>query len=168
MNRLAGPILGAMAILLSACVGFTPLYAEPGVVAGLERISVQVPNNRAGFALRERLEDAFGRDGTAEPIYRLTTRLSEQRSPLGRRADDTATRYELTLTVAYTLTEIRTNRRVHEDVITVSTTYAASVQPYAGVVAGEDGSERAAAQVADRIRSDLAQVFADQAGAVGG
>ena len=168
MNRLTGLILGAMAILLSACAGFTPLYAEPGVVAGRERITVEVPNNRTGFLLREQLEDAFGRDPGQESTYRLTTRLAEQRVPLGRRADDTATRYELTLTVSYVLTEIRTNRLVHQDVITVSTTYAAAAQPYAGVVAGQDGSERAVAQASDMIRTDLARLFAEQAGAAAG
>ena len=167
MNRLTGPILGMMAVLLSACAGFTPLYAEPGVSSSLARIAVETPDNRSGYLLRERLEDAFGRNGTAEPVYRLTTRLSESRNPLGRRADDTATRYELTLTVAYTLTEIRTRRVVRQNVVSVSTTYAASVQPYAGVVAAQDGSERAVAQAADLIRSDLARALAEGAGASG-
>jgi len=161
MSRLTGPILAVFAVMLTACAGFTPLYAEPGVVEGLQRITIQTPDSRTGYLLRERLEDAFGRDASAVPVYRLTTRLAERRDALGRRADDTATRYELALTVAYELTRIQDNRVIHSDILTVTTTYAASSQPYAGVVAQQDGSERAAAQAAERIRSDLAQVLAE-------
>lgn len=159
MSRLTGLILAGFAVVLTGCAGFTPMYAEPGVVAGLQRITVQTPDTRTGYLLRERLEDAFGRDGSQAPAYRLTTRISERRDPLGRRADDTATRYELTLTVAYELTQLQGNQRVHSNILTVSTTYAASTQPYAGVVAQQDGSERAAAQAADQIRSELARVL---------
>ena len=163
MSRLTGPILALVALMVSACAGFTPMYAEPGVVAGLERIAVQAPDTRAGYLLRERLEDAFGRDASAEPVYRLRTQLRERRNPLGRRADDTATRYEQNLTLSYVLTDARTQAQVHADTLTVTTTYAASTQPYAGVVAQQDGAERAAAQAADLIRSDLARVLAERA-----
>lgn len=161
MSRLTGPILAVFALALAGCAGFTPLYAEPGVVAGLSRITVQTPDSRTGYLLRERLDDAFGRNVSQAPVYRLTTRIAERRDALGRRADDTATRYELTLTVAYELTQLQGNHRVHADTLTVTTTYAASTQPYAGVIAEQDGSERAAAQAADQIRSDLARILAE-------
>lgn len=159
MSRLTGLILAGLAMVLTGCAGFTPLYAEPGVVDGLQRIAVQAPDTRTGYLLRERLEDAFGRDASQPPAYRLETRITERRNPLGRRADDTATRYELTLTVAYELTQLQGNQRIHSDILTVTITYAASTQPYAGVVAQQDGSERAAAQAADMIRLDLARVL---------
>lgn len=170
MSRLTGPILAMFALALAACTGFTPMYAEPGVVDGLQRIAVQTPDTRTGYLLRERLEDAFGRNLSAEPAYVLTTLVRESRAPLGRRADDTATRYELALTVSYVLRDARSQAQVHAGILTVTTTYAASSQPYAGVVAVQDGSERAAAQAADRIRSEIAQVLADPArgGAAGG
>ena len=150
----------AAALGLSGC-GFTPLYAEPGVVDALAGISVQAPDTRTGYILRERLEDAFGRNGGGTPAYRLATRVRERRSALGARADDTATRYELVLTVSYTLSDAR-GGRIHADTVSVTTTYASSVQPYAGVVAQQDGEERAAAQAADLIRADLARFFAER------
>ncbi|WP_029086290.1 LPS assembly lipoprotein LptE [Brevundimonas aveniformis] len=164
MSRLTGSILAALSVLMTACAGFTPLYAEPGVTAGLQQIEVRAPDTRTGFVLRGHLEDALGYRREDASTYRLTTQVRERRTPLGSRADDTATRYELTLTVAYALTEIRGNRRLHEDLVTVSTTYAAAAQPYAGVVAAEDGSDRAAAQAASLIREDLARWFAEPAG----
>jgi len=170
MSRMSGLILATVAVMLTSCAGFVPLYAEPGVVGRLERIAVQVPDSRTGYLLRERLDDAFGRDLGVPPAYRLVTRVRESRAALGRRADDTATRYELALTVSYDLRDAQTNARLYNNIVTVTTTYAASAQPYAGVVATQDATERAAAQAADEIRSDLAQVFADRgrAGAPGG
>ncbi|WP_296818668.1 LPS assembly lipoprotein LptE [Brevundimonas sp.] len=150
----------AAALGLSAC-GFTPLYAEPGVVDALAGISVQAPDTRTGYLLREQLEDSFGRDLGETPAYRLTARVRERRNPLGSRADDTATRYELTLTVAYDLFDARGGRLL-TDTLSVTTTYASSVQPYAGVVAQQDGEERAAAQAADLIRARLARFFAER------
>lgn len=151
----------AAALGLSAC-GFTPLYAEPGVVDALAGISVQAPDTRTGYILRERLEDAFGHNaGGTTPAYRLATRVRERRERLGARADDTATRYELVLTVSYTLYEGQ-SRRLLARSRSVTTTYAVAVQPYAGVMAAQDAEERAAAQAADLIRADLARFFAER------
>jgi LPS-assembly lipoprotein len=162
-SRLTAAIAVGLALMVSACAGFTPLYAEPGVTPALRSIEVRTPDSRPGYILRESLEDAFGRDLGRAPAYRLDAEISERRAPLGRRADDTATRYELVLTVAYVVTALPSGERVHADTINVTTTYAASDQPYAGVVANQDGVERAAAQAADLIRGDLGRVFADRA-----
>ncbi|MEG1028754.1 MAG: LPS assembly lipoprotein LptE, partial [Brevundimonas sp.] len=102
MRRALALIAVAGAALLSGC-GFTPMYGEMGVGAGLSRIAVTTPDNRLGYRLREQLEDAFGRDGSAQPLYRLTTEVSQERRPLGRRIDDTASRYELTVKADWTL-----------------------------------------------------------------
>jgi LPS-assembly lipoprotein len=50
---------------LSACAGFTPVYARPAAAAGLSRIAVTAPETRTGFLLRQDLEDALARDRTA-------------------------------------------------------------------------------------------------------
>ncbi len=110
MRRLA--LLGVLAgaSLLSAC-GFTPMYGETGVSGGLSRIAVTTPDDRLGYRLREQLEDAFGRDGAQAPLYRLTTEVEQSRRPLGRRIDDTASRYELTVKAAGALTPAAAARR---------------------------------------------------------
>lgn len=161
-RALIGLFCALLAVPAAGC-GFTPLYAEPGVTAALSGISVQTPDTRTGYLLRERLEDAFGVQTGAPAAYRLSTQVTERRTPLGRRADDTATRYELLLWVSYTLTDARTGAQVRASNVSVTTTYAASGQPYAGVVAQQDGEERAAGQAADLIRADLARFFAEQA-----
>lgn len=168
MRARGGLTLSALALagaLVAGC-GFTPLYAEPGVSPALAAIAVDTPETRTGFLLRERLEDAFGRSPGAPSAYRLTTRVTERRYPLGRRSDDTATRYELVLTVSYELADAA-GQRLRRNTVRATTTYAASEQPYAGVVAQQDGEERAAAQAADQIRAELARWFADTARAAG-
>lgn len=159
MRRLAllGVVAGAS--LLSAC-GFTPVYGETGVSGRLSRIAVTTPDDRLGYRLREQLEDAFGRDGGGQaPLYRLTTEVEQSRRPLGRRIDDTASRYELTVKAAWALTPT-TGGETIKGVQTTTVTYAAADQPYAAIAAQQDGEDRAAADLARLIRLDMMRVLA--------
>lgn len=147
-------------LALSAC-GFTPMYAEPGVGSPLRRIAVTAQDDRLGYRLREQLEDALASDRSAAPLYRLTTRVEQDRRPLGRRIDDTATRYELTVKATWTLTPVAGGAPA-TGVETVTTTYAADDQPYAAIAAQQDGEERAAAELARLIRLDLMQALSNR------
>ncbi|MBU2396001.1 MAG: hypothetical protein KKB87_00990, partial [Alphaproteobacteria bacterium] len=147
-------VLAAVALVgLTGC-GFTPLYGETGVGASLSRIAVTTQDDRLGYRVREQLEDALGRDGAQAPLWRLETALEQSRRPLGRRIDDTATRYELTVRGAWTLTPVSGGAPV-TGVETVTTTYAAADQPFAAIAAQQDGEDRAAAILARRIRLNL-------------
>lgn len=152
-------VLGA-SLAVSAC-GFTPIYAEPGVGSSLRRIAVSTQDDRLGYRLREQLEDALAWDRSATPLYRLTTQVEQNRRSLGRRIDDTATRYELTVKAAWTLTPAAGGTPV-TGVETVTTTYAAADQPYAAIAAQQDGEERAASELARLIRLDLMQALSNQ------
>jgi LPS-assembly lipoprotein len=138
---------------LAGC-GFTPLYGDLGAGSSLSRIAVTTQDDRLGYRVREQLEDALGRDGSQPPLWRLETTIDQSRRPLGRRIDDTATRYELTVRGAWTLTPASGGDPV-AGVETVTTTYAAADQPYAAIAAQQDGEERAAAELARLIRLDL-------------
>lgn len=156
-------ILSALAVVgtaagLSAC-GFTPLYADPAVGSPLRRIAVIGQDDRLGYRLREQLEDALAWDRSTTPLYRLETRVQQSRRPLGRRIDDTATRYELTVKADWTLTPATGGAPVSGSE-TVTTTYAAADQPYAAIAAQQDGEERAAAELARLIRLDVMQALA--------
>ena len=145
--------LAVAALLLAGC-GFTPLYGDAGGSPALTRISVTTQDDRLGYRLREQLEDALGRDRAAAPLYRLETTAQQNRRPLGRRIDDTATRYELTVRGAWTLTPVSGGAPL-TGTETVTTTYAAADQPYAAIAAQQDGEDRAAAELARLIRVDL-------------
>ncbi|SFS33880.1 LPS assembly lipoprotein LptE [Brevundimonas viscosa] len=151
MRRL---VLAAVSLAGLAGCGFTPLYGDAGVGGSLSRIAVTTQDDRLGYRVREQLEDALGRDGSQAPLWRLETVIDQQRRPLGRRIDDTAARYELTVRGAWTLTPLTGGEPV-SGVETVTTTYAAADQPYAAIAAQQDGEERAAAELARLIRLDL-------------
>ncbi len=151
MRRL---VLASVSLMGLAGCGFTPLYGEAGAGAALSRIAVTTQDDRLGYRVREQLEDALGRDGGQAPLWRLETVIEQSRRPLGRRIDDTAARYELTVRGAWTLTPLAGGEPV-SGVETVTTTYAAADQPYAAIAAQQDGEERAAAELARLIRLDL-------------
>lgn len=151
MRRL---VLAAVSLAGLAGCGFTPLYGDARVGGSLSRIAVTTQDDRLGYRVREQLEDALGRDGSQAPLWRLETVIDQQRRPLGRRIDDTAARYELTVRGAWTLTPLTGGEPV-SGVETVTTTYAAADQPYAAIAAQQDGEERAAAELARLIRLDL-------------
>ena len=164
MRRALALIAVAGALAASGC-GFTPMYGETGssggIGAGLSRIAVSTPDNRLGFRLREQLEDAFGRDAAAPPLYRLTTEVVQKRRSLGRRIDDTASRYELTVKADWTLSPTSGGAPVKGSQ-TTTTTYAAADQPYAAIAAQQDGEDRAAADLARLIRLDMMRALAGQ------
>lgn len=146
-------LLTLAALTLSGC-GFTPLYGVQGVAPALSAIEVVAPQGRAGFLLREKLDDALGRNGAA-PVYRLTMNLVENRYPRGVRVDNVANRYELVLVVDYTLTAVG-GGPVKTGRIQAAVTYDSADQPYASLAAEQDGQERAAGEAARQIQLDLA------------
>jgi len=145
---------------LSGC-GFTPLYGQTGAGSSLSRIAVTTQDDRLGYQVREQLEDALGRDGAQAALWRLETALEQSRRPLGRRIDDTATRHELTVRGTWTLTPSSGGPAV-SGIETVTTTYASADQPYAAIAAQQDSEERAAAELARKIRLRLMRILSDQ------
>ena len=158
MRRLAASLVAVVG--LSGC-GFTPLYGDSAAGGSLSRISVTTQDDRLGYRVREQLEDALGRDGASAPLWHLATTLEQSRRPLGRRIDDTATRYELTVRGRWTLTPAAGGPPL-SGTETVTTTYAAADQPVAAIAAQQDGEERAAAELARLIRLDLMRALSSQ------
>lgn len=159
--RRALPVIALMGAGLTAGCGFTPVYGEQGLGSNLSRIAVTTQDDRLGYRLREQLEDALGWNGTAAPAWRLQTAVRQERRPLGRRIDDTASRYELTVIADWTLTPVGGGEPV-TGTQTATVTYASADQPYAAIAAQQDGEERAAADLSRLIRQDLMRVLATQ------
>jgi LPS-assembly lipoprotein len=157
--RAAVALALASSVLVAGC-GFTPMYAETAQGSSLRRIAVEAQDDRLGYRLREQLEDALARDPSAAPLYRLETAVQQSRRPLGRRIDDTATRYELTVRAAWTLQPVAPGTPL-TGVQSVTTTYAAADQPYAAIAVQQDGEDRAAAELARLIRLDLMLALAE-------
>ena len=151
---------------LSAC-GFTPLYAQPGVVSNLASIDVVAPQGRTGYLLREELDDAFARNRAGAAAYRMNLAISEQRFPRGIRTDNVATRYEYVLIADYILARLPSGEVAKKGKVRVELTYDSADQPYASITAQQDAQERAAEEAARRIQLELAAWLADGAPAPG-
>jgi LPS-assembly lipoprotein len=158
-TMVAAGVLIAAASVLSAC-GFRPLYAQSGVVQSLAAVDVVAPEGRAGFLIREHLEDALARDRGVTPAYRMNLILSETRYPRGVRVDNVATRYEYVLTAAYVLRSTPSGVVAKRGQVRVELTYDSADQPYAAIAAQQDAQDRAAQEAARRIQLELASWLA--------
>jgi LPS-assembly lipoprotein len=155
MTRLLTLALATSALALSGCAGFQPLYGE-GVAKNLAAIQVAAPQGRAGYLIRQHLDDAFAKDHSATPAYAMDLSLGEARYPRGVRIDNVATRYEYVLTAAYTLKSLPSNAVAKQGQVRVELTYDSADQPHASIAAQQDAQDRAAAEAARRIELELA------------
>ncbi|MBX7249218.1 MAG: hypothetical protein K1X35_09285 [Caulobacteraceae bacterium] len=153
--------LGLAATGLGGCAGFAPVYARPAA-AGMTHIAVDTPDTRTGFLLRQSLEDVLAWDQSTPASYRLTVSLDEHRQTRGIDENRVATRYEMTLAATYVLRDAQTGRMLLRGNRPVHVSYETTDQPYAGIVAQQDGQVRAAAQAAEQIKTDLLAYFAEQ------
>ena len=150
----------ALLLPLAAC-GFTPLYAQNGVGLSLQSVAVETPDHsRAGYFLRQQLDDELGRDREAAPLYRLSLTVSENRFPLGVRINNVASRYEVDLTVTWRLLDKASGKQLTAGVTPMRVSYASADPPYAGVAAEQDGVERACREAAVRMRQEVARWLA--------
>lgn len=160
------PALALLALIAAAqplggC-GFTPLYATPKTSQGLSAIEVVAPDGRVAYLLREDLDDALARNKDAPPIWRLNLTVVQSRDPRGLNVNDVAQRYDLGLTVAYTLTLIATGEVAHSGQVSTQVSYDAYDAPYAGIAARQDTQNRAASDAARKIQLDLATWMASR------
>lgn len=163
MRRALLPLLVAAAAGLSACAGFTPLYAERGVTSNLAAIEVVAPEGRTGYLIRQHLDDAFAHRPGVAPAYTMQLALGEARFPRGVRIDNVATRYEYVLTADYVLTAQPSGAVAKRGRVRVELTYDSADQPYASIAAQQDAQDRAAEEAARRIELELAVWLANGA-----
>ena len=154
-------VLGVLP-LLAGC-GFTPLYGTPGVTSGLANIEVITPEGRTGHLLSEDLQDDLAIRRGEPAAYRLALAVDETRYARGLSNANVATWYELSLRVSYSLIDKSSGKTLTAGVMPINVSYNAVDDPYAGIVAQQDGQKRAASVAADRIRLELAVWFAKQA-----
>jgi LPS-assembly lipoprotein len=158
---LAVGLLLAASTGLAGC-GFTPLYAQRGVVSNLTAVDVSVPEGRTGYLMREHLDDAFGRNRDAAATYRINLTISENRYPRGVRIDNVATRYEYVLVAYYVLNALPSGAVAKKGQVRVELTYDSADQPYSAISAQQDAQDRAAQEAARRIQLELASWLATQ------
>jgi LPS-assembly lipoprotein len=153
-------IVAGAAAMLAACAlggcGFTPLYATPGLSTNLSSIDVRAPDGRVAYLIRESLDDDLAKDKGDAPLWRLDFQVAQSRSPRGLTISDYAQRYQVGLTVTYTLTNISSGQVVHAGRVVSEVSYDAANAPYAGIAARQDSQQRAASDAARKMEIELA------------
>ena len=179
MRKLRPFAIITFALILAGC-GFHPLYAVPSAARGnmqqtLGAIYVEPVPDRLGYELRNTLIDLLdGRAEAAGSAYRLRLTLGEKSDAIGVQsqtvgASSTAitqtaiTRYNDTLTVSYELVDAKTNAIIAHGTEAGLSSYNVLSSPYATLAGRQDADRRAADDIADRIRIDLAVFFAQGA-----
>jgi LPS-assembly lipoprotein len=148
------------ALALAAC-GFHPLYGNGGSAVGptLSTIYVEPISDRVGYELRNDLFDLLNFSGSPETSqYRLKLSLQEREDAVVLQANTSITRYNYTLTAHYELTPKGTTDVAKSGDLTAFAAYNVAAAPflYATVTAQRDAHNRAANDIAERLRTQLA------------
>lgn len=166
----------ALGVLLAGC-GFRPLYGTPDMPKGamqatLRSIYVEPIPEKLGYQMRTRLIDLLdGKGEAAGARYHLRIVVTTKAEAIGVQSQTTTsgvtqtaiTRYNDTLKAEYELVDPATDKVVTKGVETGLTAYNVLSSPYATLAVQQDADRRAAEDIADRIRIDLAVWFAEQA-----
>ncbi len=161
MRLLAAFILS---ITLAAC-NLTPMYAGGGTGAvgqGLAAIEVAPIQGRAGWLMRNALNDRLSAAGAAAPRYRLDVRLDDQLEGLGVLGDDTIGRERRILRARYQLVDLASDDIVLDatsgsdaGIDVVSSEYAViAAEDRALENLAQDVAQRMVAQIALRLREN--------------
>lgn len=160
-------ILAAFA--LAAC-GFHPLYGsngvDPHVGPALSGIFVEPIPERVGYELRNDLLDLFNATGTEDDFrYRLKLHLMGKEDAVVQQANTSITRYNYTLTAHYELTPKGVTAAVKSGDVTALAAYDVAAAPFlfATATAQRDAQNRAANEIAERLRTELAVYLHDAA-----
>jgi LPS-assembly lipoprotein len=161
---------GAMAagtLALSAC-GFHPLYG--GVAPGqggpqVSSIYVEPISERVGYDLRTSLLDLLNSGSPDSSLYRLKLYLAEREDAVVLQANTSITRYNYTLMAHYDLTPRGDTRPVKSGDLTAFAAYNVAAAPYlyATATAARDAKARAANDIAERLRTELAVYLRERA-----
>jgi LPS-assembly lipoprotein len=156
--------------VISGC-GFHPLYGGGEVGARisptLAAVYVEPVPDRVGYELRNDLLDLFNATGQADgAAYRLKLTIAETEEAVVLQTNTAITRYNYTLTAHYDLIPRASTDAVKSGDVTALSAYNVAAAPflYATVTAERDAKNRAANDIAERIRTELA-VYLRAAGA---
>ena len=158
--RLAAMAVVVAALALSGC-GFQPLYGNGGSMVGptLQNVYVEPISDRVGYELRNNLLDLFNATGQADNAqFRLKLSLSETEEAVILQTNTAITRYNYTLAAHYELIPRASTQAVKTGDVTSFTAYNVAAAPYlySTVTAQRDAKNRAANEIAERIRTQLA------------
>mgnify|MGYP001544642663 CR=1 FL=1 len=153
----------AIALALPAC-GLRPMYAngEGGKVAqALRSVEVAPIDGKAGWLMRNALNDRLRHDRAGGAQYRLEVELDDSISGFGVRRDDAVTRERRTLRARYRLVEAGSGAVLLDATAGSDAGIDVVSSEYATVAAENSALERLSQTVADQIVARIA-LYADR------
>jgi LPS-assembly lipoprotein len=159
--RLSAMVATALTLTLSlsACGGLQPLYgnaSNPGVAQGMAAVEVGTIPGRAGWLMRNALNDRLGVAGETGARYRLDVQLDDSLQGLGVLNDDSITRERRILRARYQLIDT-TNGTILLDASAGSDAGIDVVSSeYATIAAEQRALENLALNIADRMATQIA------------
>jgi LPS-assembly lipoprotein len=140
-------------LALAAC-GFAPAYGPGGTAVQLvETVRVADPSDKNSFDLVERLEERLGRPENHR--FNLAYTIKTEAVGVGITTENEITRFNLTGTVDYTLTDKASGSRLTGGRVQGFTAYSATGSTVAGLAAEEDAAFRLMRILADQIVARL-------------
>ena len=160
---IAGLVLGG----LQGC-GFEPVYRQggsSGATSGelgrsLASVSVLRIDDRVGHRIRNHLVQLLGSGSDQGPdSYELSVKVEETRTPLLIQADDTITRFNLSLEARFVLRELDSGKQLLDGRARSIGSYNVVESEFATVMAERDAENRAAGELSAEIHSLLVAYF---------
>lgn len=160
MKRLAAllPVVVLCSVTLAGC-GLQPMYAggSSGAVArGLGGIQVSAIEGRAGWLVRNALNDKLPDNAGSTPRYRLDVRLDDKLEAFGLLRDDTVGRERRILRARYQLVDMASGSILIDATAGSDAGIDVISSDYATVAAEQTALENLARDVADRIVTNVA------------
>ena len=155
-------LFSGLMLLLSGC-GFSPMYAPATTGAGaIGPVNISQIDGKAGHVLKTELDRILSvEDGRGTPPMQLEITLQESIIRQGIRLDESATRAELVLVANYVLWPPNGGQELRGSV-TSTVNYDIPTAAFGEIAAQDDARERAAENLAERFRAELALRLAAQ------
>ena len=153
----------ALMLLVSAC-GLRPLYSGGGggkVSQVLRSVDVAAIDGKAGWLMRNALNDRLCRNPSIPAQYRLEVELDDQISGFGVRRDDAVTRERRTLRARYRLVDAAQGTVVLDATAGSDAGIDVVSSEYATIAAENTALERLSQILADQIVARVA-LFAER------
>ena len=152
-------ILVALAPLLLAGCGLTPMYAGGGqgsVARALAGVNVSSIEGKSGWLVRAALVDRLGAGADGAPRYRLDVRLDEQLQGLGLLSTDAVTRERRTLRARYQLIDLSSGEVLLDATAGADAGIDIVSSEYAVIAAEKTALENLSHEVAEQIVTRVA------------
>ena len=154
----------SIALSLPGC-SLSPMYAggSSGAVAqSLAAVDVPPIQGKAGWLVRNALNEKLGAAGVANSRYRLDVRLDDSLAGLGVLADDTISRERRTLRARYQVVDASTGEILLDATEGADAGIDVVSSEYATIAAENTALENLTKEIADRIVTRVALTLRDQ------